>query len=281
MRRAACKVALMWCGWLWASLPALAQQGQSDLYLPFPEQTLVTYKAIAGIDPKVWAMTPQADAAMLAGAAAKMPKRVETTMRTQLSNSSVRNLRSENSIAPLGDGFFAMIGRNELEAGGGDTRGLSWAGYFVVHNHAHVSTTAPGGANVEGTVVRKLSEVKSMTLRLSEIKPGYKWSYDFVYTLENLLRTKTALFTRGPNATKRTSTQKSDCLADRVVPASTIVEGATGNAVLANCDSELDGRLNKSSVAYLEDYAWFVAIRTEIDSLQAVTEAKIVFLPGN
>jgi len=259
---------------------ALAQSDAEDLPPP-PEPRLEAYQALKGIDAAAWkalALTPQAG---VQAKHARLPKRMEVETSTHMTlggrllrpAQTIGTIQTNTSrLSPLPGGFVLVESDftidSESTKGSGKSTELRWLGMIALYAHEAFSLKTQrailGTSESSGTSVTKLDKWGSSDLKLEEMKPGYRWKFEFSRVSEQ------------KNGSKRTSDFKQSCEAAEGGSADTLAPELSGTFLKVTCENAASTRPVPAEWAYLEDYGYFLALGAGTERTFVINRFKVL-----
>jgi hypothetical protein len=260
---------------------ALAQPDAEDLPPP-PAPRLEAYQALKGIDPAAWKAL-ELIAQGIQAKHARLPKVMEIQSITHMtvrggllrpSQTLGTVTTNTNRLSPLPGGFVLVESDYTVESenleGSGKSTELRWLGFIVLYRHdvfnAKTQRAILGTHESRETAIAKLDKWGSSDLKLEEMKPGYRWKFEYASARE------------GKSGSSRSADFKLSCEAAEGGSAATLAPELSGNFLKVTCENAARARPVPGEWAFLEDYGYFLALgasteRVSIQSRIRVPEA--------
>ena len=249
----------------------LAQSDAEDL-LPPPEPRLEAYRALNGIDAAAWTALELPAPAGLEAKHARLPKIMEIQSVTSVTRGATL-LRSAETFGtvqtntsrftPLSGGFVLVESDytidSERSQGSGKATVLRWLGFIPLYSHdvfnLKTRRATFGTHESSGGSITTLDKWGSTDLRLEEMKPGYRWKFEYSTASE------------GRGGGRRSGEFKLSCEAAEGGAASTLADELSGNFLKVTCENSARSRRVPGEWAYLEDYGYFLALGAGTESV--------------
>ena len=258
----------------------LAQSDTEELPPP-PEPRLEAYQALKGIDAAAWKALELIAGSGVHAKHARLPKVMEIESTTYVTSGGTLLRRSQTSAtlqlstsrySPLFGGFVLVESDYSIDSersrGSGKTTALRWLGFISLYHHEVFSIKTQratfGTHESSGGSIATLDKWGSSDLKLEEMRPGYRWKFEFSSASE------------GKSGSRRNSEFKLSCEAAEGGSADTFAPEFSGTFLKVTCENTARERPVPAEWAYLEDYGYFLALGSEAERVSVQNRFRVL-----